>query len=229
MGSKRLVEAFEAAAFSKGIVCEWQRCWTKMCFANSESAWLEWCVNVWFPTEPPICTTIDVHDQGDIPILMSLPQMMNLGMDMQLRPNHIRLTCAALGYKDEALPFSTSRHVVFDLSRVKGKINISELSSDTSKPTSFSCTESTTVPSESNYETDASTENEYSYPARRRLSSKTTPNEERQAGGVPSPKRKAKPKSNKRVTINVKERGNPDELITVAPVDRPEPPLDSAG
>ena len=129
MGSRRAVLAFEIAARSKGIFCEWNRCWTRMSFANSESAWLEWCVTVWFPTEPPVCTTIDVHDQGDIPILMSLPQTMNLGMDLQLRPNAIHLTCKTLGYHKELLPFSTSRHVILDLSRVKGKISLSEMNS----------------------------------------------------------------------------------------------------
>ena len=227
MGSRRAVLAFEIAARSKGIFCEWNRCWTRMSFANSESAWLEWCVTVWFPTEPPVCTTIDVHDQGDIPILMSLPQMMNLGMDLQLRPNAIHLTCKTLGYHNELLPFSISRHVILDLSRVKGKISMSEMNSGKGSPVSFSCEEASTIASE----TSALELNEgYSYPARRRLDSKTSSNSERPADGVPSPKPKAKAKvkPKKVVIIKVKEKGDPDELIELAPVGRPEPQDDGA-
>ena len=79
MGSRRAVEAFVKAAAKFGITCEWKRCWTKMSFANSKTAWLEWCVVVTFPTVPPVTTTIDVHEKGDIPLLLSLQQMMNLG------------------------------------------------------------------------------------------------------------------------------------------------------
>ena len=71
-----------------GPLVEWQRCWTKMSFANSQTTWLEWCIVVHFPTEPPICTTIDVHEDGDIPILMSFPGNEMLGYrfnDIQLR------------------------------------------------------------------------------------------------------------------------------------------------
>ena len=69
---------------------------------------------------------------------------------------------------------------------------------------------------------------EYSYPARRRLDSKTSSNSDRPADGVPSPKPKAKAKLKKVVTIKVKEKGNPDEIISLAPVDRPEPQDDGA-
>ena len=61
-------------------------CNTIMTFANSEKAVLNWCVEIHFPTNPPVSTTVDVHEKGNIPILMSLPQMIRLGMDFQLRP-----------------------------------------------------------------------------------------------------------------------------------------------
>ena len=90
-----------------------------MSFANSETAWLEWCVIVWFPTTPPVSTTIYVHEQGDIPIRLSLPQMMNLGFKLDMNSKRVLLTCPALGYTDEAVSFSTSRHLVVDLCRIK--------------------------------------------------------------------------------------------------------------
>ena len=73
MGSMKAVTAFENAAWEHGITCEWKPCKTKMSFANSQVAVLNWCVVVHFPTHPPVSTTIDVHEEGDIPILLSLP------------------------------------------------------------------------------------------------------------------------------------------------------------
>ena len=244
MGSKRAVIAFEEAAWSHGIVCEWKRCWTRMSFANSQTAWLEWCVVVHFPTEPPICTTIDVHDQGDIPILLSLPQMMNLGLDLKLRPGSVELTFEALGYHKELSPFTTSRHVAMDLSRIHGKIQL------TRKPTndhsdnlekSFVNTDvSTEAPTErsapqTEEESDRSSvedvESDYldeqrnslavadegsAFPTRRRLSGKTKPNDERSEGGVPVQPRKGKKAAPKpKGTTKHKQRGNPDVPISV--------------
>ena len=53
-------------------------------------------VVVKFPTSPPMTTTIDVHETGDIPILLSLPHMMNLGFQLSLEPGAVRLTCKHL-------------------------------------------------------------------------------------------------------------------------------------
>ena len=75
MVSKAAVLAFAEAGRKIGTRCSWRECWTRMSFANSQTAWLQWCVDVEFPTEPPVHTTIDVHESGDIPILMSLPQI----------------------------------------------------------------------------------------------------------------------------------------------------------
>ena len=97
-----------------------------------------------------MCTTIDVHETGNIPILLSLPQMMNLGLDLKLRPDFVEVTCEALGYHKEKLPFTTSKHVAMDLSRVQGKFE-QESSSKSSVNTdqAFLNTEaSTEVPTE---------------------------------------------------------------------------------
>ena len=53
-----------------------------MSFANSASEILEDCVVFTFPTQPPVSTTVDVHEHGEVPILLSLPQMMNLGFHL---------------------------------------------------------------------------------------------------------------------------------------------------
>jgi len=124
MGSMRAVIEFEYAVWKYGITCEWKRCNTLMSFANSDSTILKWCVVITFPTAPPVSTTVDVHEKGDIPILMSLPQMMNLNFDISLRPSgQSKISSSILGLKREPLEFSTSRHAVIDFARIKGKLH----------------------------------------------------------------------------------------------------------
>ena len=53
-----------------------------------------------FPTEPPVQTTIDIHASGSVPVLMSLPQIMNLEMNFYLRSDQVYCTCDALGMYD---------------------------------------------------------------------------------------------------------------------------------
>jgi hypothetical protein len=119
MGSYPAVEAFIKAGEPLGIKFEWQKCNTKMSFANSDTETLEWCVQVTWPTMPPISTTIDVHMKGNVPILLSLSQMMNLEMTFVLQSDAVYCDCDALGYWREPLEFSTSRHVVLDLARLR--------------------------------------------------------------------------------------------------------------
>ena len=72
MGSKAALLAFEQAAKPYGIWLEWERCHTVMSFANSETAVLNWCAVIHWPTSQEVVTTVDMHENGDIPILMSL-------------------------------------------------------------------------------------------------------------------------------------------------------------
>ena len=107
MGSRRAVDAFITAGKQIGFTFQWQRCWTKMFFANSQTETLEWCVIVGFPTEPRVYTTVDVHENGTIPILFSFPQMMKLGFNIACTPDQVLLTCEALGISNKTLLFST--------------------------------------------------------------------------------------------------------------------------
>ena len=121
MGSLRAIEAFMDVAKHYDVWFEWKRCWTHMSFANGESEWLEWCVVIHFPTNPPTCTTIDVHEKGAIPILMSLPQMCNLGFVIDMSPGQLHMSCEAMGMDNEPATMSTSRHACVDLLRLCGK------------------------------------------------------------------------------------------------------------
>ena len=93
-----------------------------MSFANSQSAILKWRMVVKFPTVPAVYTAIDIHDDGDIPILLSLPQMMNLGFRLEMGQNVVYLTSEALGYINYRVPFSTTRHLVIDLANIRGRV-----------------------------------------------------------------------------------------------------------
>ena len=75
MGSVFAIERMQEVMEPLGVTFEWRRCYTKMTFANSEDAILDWCVLVAFPTVPPIATTIDAFTKGSLPVLLSLPQM----------------------------------------------------------------------------------------------------------------------------------------------------------
>ena len=108
----RAVKALERAAIPKGYRFDWVPCKTIMTFANSASATLNWCVIVHFPSDPPLSTTIDVHEEGSAPILFSLGQMANLGVDLNLRRGRLAMTCPAFGYYNDEMEISTSRHLV---------------------------------------------------------------------------------------------------------------------
>ena len=196
MGSRPAIDAFISAGEKIGMTFEWQRCWTRMSFANSQTAWLEWCVVVRFPTQPPVCTTIDVHEEGNIPILFSLPQMMKLGLHIKCSPDEVSLTCDTLGFRDVVLPFSTSRHVLLDLSEIKGKLQLTKQNSIYTDKCFYN-DNSTEAPTETHTDHESEYDSEWyaeyynmscehafgdafpSSPARVRLSSKTSVNQER--------------------------------------------------
>ena len=120
MGYLMAAPAFECVARPLGIVLRWEACHTKMFFASSKFEILKWCVRVNSPTIPSITTTIDVHERGSIPILLSLPQMCKLFRTLELQPNlTVLLTCKLMGDRREPLPSATTKPVFLDLTRIK--------------------------------------------------------------------------------------------------------------
>ena len=59
---------------------------TKFSLANSQSARITEKVTLWFDTTPPANTTIEVSDEGKVPILFSIQQMRNLRMSLDHTP-----------------------------------------------------------------------------------------------------------------------------------------------
>ena len=87
-------------------------------FTNSETeTCMESCI-VHFPTAPPCSTKVDVLETGDVPILLSLPQMKNLGMTTELDPKGDEITRPAFGRNSSSAEYSTMGHIVLDLTNL---------------------------------------------------------------------------------------------------------------
>ena len=59
-------------------------------------------------------TEFDIVEEGDVPLLMSLPQMRNLGFQFELSPQQSFLNCTRLGMWKHKIRMSKSTHLVMD-------------------------------------------------------------------------------------------------------------------
>ena len=119
MGSRPAVNAFRSACADYGICTEILPTHSYSSFANSNTTRVWEKCRVWFPTKPPCSTEIDICEEGNVPILMSLPQMRNLNLEIFLKPDAVFLTCAAFGYDYTPAVMATSQHIVMNLSELK--------------------------------------------------------------------------------------------------------------
>ena len=60
-------------------------------------------------------TEFDIVEEGDVPLLMSLPQMRNLGFHFELTPEKAYLSCARIGMRKIVLKTAISTHLILDL------------------------------------------------------------------------------------------------------------------
>ena len=63
-------------------------------------------------------TEFDIVEEGDVPLLMSLPQMRNLGFQFELTPEKAYLSCARTGMRKMVLRTAISTHLILDLQDV---------------------------------------------------------------------------------------------------------------
>ena len=63
-------------------------------------------------------TEFDIVEEGDVPLLMSLPQMRNLGFQFELTPGKAYLSCAKIGMRKMVLKTAISTHLILDLQDV---------------------------------------------------------------------------------------------------------------
>ena len=119
MGSRKAIEAFAKEASWYGIQVEYKPCQTNFAFANSQTAKVTTTCIIWFPTSPPSSTQVDVLEEGTVPILFSLPQMMNLRMTIRMEPGCAYVTCLPFRLHDTPLEVSTTGHLVLDLTSLQ--------------------------------------------------------------------------------------------------------------
>ena len=60
-------------------------------------------------------TEFDIVEEGDVLLLMSLPQMRNLGFQFELAPDKAYLSCARIGMRKMVLKTAISTHLMLDL------------------------------------------------------------------------------------------------------------------
>ena len=60
-------------------------------------------------------TEFDIVKEGDVPLLMSLPQMRNLGFQFELTPDRAYMSCARIGMREMVLKTAISTHLILDL------------------------------------------------------------------------------------------------------------------
>ena len=88
---------------------------SRFAYAKAETTSVHQALKVWSPTKPPMFTIVDIVEQGRVPILLSLQQMRNLQMQLDMRPDRVLITCEALGLHHVQATQSSSSHMVIDL------------------------------------------------------------------------------------------------------------------
>ena len=123
MGFRRAVEAFCRYVDShpnSGLWYEIQPTSSRFFFANSQqSKCTEKLVKFMYDNgRNTQFTEFDIVEEGDVPLLMSLPQMRNLGFQFELTPEKAYLSCARIGMRKMVLKTAISTHLILDLQDV---------------------------------------------------------------------------------------------------------------
>ena len=123
MGSRRAVEAFCRYVDShpnSGLWYEIQPTSSRFFFANSQQSKCTEKLVVFMYDHGwnTQFTEFDIVEEGDVPLLMSLPQMRNLGFQFELTPEKAYLSCARIGMRKMFLKTAISTHLILDLQDV---------------------------------------------------------------------------------------------------------------
>jgi hypothetical protein len=71
MGSRYAVNKFMRVAAAHGLEYELMHSTSKLSVANSETTSVHEELNIWFPTQPPMFTIVDIVEQGRVSLLLS--------------------------------------------------------------------------------------------------------------------------------------------------------------
>ena len=78
-------------------------------FANGQKALAREKCRIWFSYEPPLFTDFSIIDEGKVPFLMSLPQMKNLGVSLDLQGTPERILFHTRFLQGQGVPLQRNR------------------------------------------------------------------------------------------------------------------------
>ena len=89
-------------------------------FANGQKALAREKCRIWFSYEPPLFTDFSIIDEGKVPFLMSLPQMKNLGVSLDLRGTPEKILFHTGFLKGQGVPLHRNRagHLTLDVKEI---------------------------------------------------------------------------------------------------------------
>ena len=89
-------------------------------FANGQKALAREKCRIWFSYEPPLFTDFSIIDEGKVPFLMSLPQMKNLGVSLDLRGTPEKILFHTGFLKGQGVPLHRNRagHLTLDVNEI---------------------------------------------------------------------------------------------------------------
>ena len=119
MGSRHAIEAFRRHCGPSGLTTEILPSSSYFTFAGGGGTKVYEKCRIWFPTEPPTYTDVDICEQGQVPILLSVFQMRNMNMTLEMTSEAVLLTCPMLGMNRRPCPMSTSHHLVINLADIR--------------------------------------------------------------------------------------------------------------
>ena len=96
-------------------------------FANGQKALAREKCRIWFSYEPPLFTDFSIIDEGKVPFLMSLPQMKNLGVSLDLRGTPEKILFHTGFLKGQGVPLHRNRagHLTLDVNEICRKARLS--------------------------------------------------------------------------------------------------------
>ena len=114
-----LVQACKHHKDSHNIWFSTESCFSHFAFANGEQSTVRERLIIHLRNKTGatgwITTSVDILDKGRVPILFSVEQMRNLGMNIEHTPVGEFLTCPMFGMKKEPLAVSTANHPILDI------------------------------------------------------------------------------------------------------------------
>ena len=96
-------------------------------FAKGQKALAREKCRIWFSYEPPLFTDFSIIDEGQVPFLMSLPQMKNLGVSLDLRGTPEKILFHTGFLKGQGVPLRCNRagHLTLDVNEICKKAKLS--------------------------------------------------------------------------------------------------------